>query len=462
MDNHYSPKQIFGTRRYESLFGRLLPVLDASDVAEERVASSSPDLKVFRLRDVFSEGSVFLGFGRPNVFLGLPRVNGGFDKFDAKSLKRAKSTVINTRGWAQSGLLILLNCTNQQIEQLKNAAKAYTDTKSWTCVNANCKVLSQAGFKSGEQDLTKFYFPMALARQIIRHGLQFKGEKVDIEIVKTTPKYLENFGLSVIKAQCLTLCRHASRTFNKYRNEFIRSQKKPLAKPPLASNQAEISTKPHPHITKNCSNKKNDITFLASEPSLLGVWLTILLGPHTLFQVKSLDIDVNKFLPKKLTAFSAPNPTIATRLKQYLLFSPIVVKFLRSHLMHSNLMIEKYPQHEVFNMLRTYSKESPIKYNIVITGKSISVVRLNVKYPFIDWILSKHVLTSGYSSDVRFAGEMWKDCNGKVYINNNSGTYTPSSNSAQQAAIYLRSIFTEVHFFAQETFAQETIAKPVM
>ena len=71
-------------------------VLDASHLTKERTTNS--EVKIFKLNDVLENDSVFLGFGKPNVYLGYPstsddslNVSNGFFKFDAKSFKRSDS-----------------------------------------------------------------------------------------------------------------------------------------------------------------------------------------------------------------------------------------------------------------------------------------------------------------------------------------------------------------------------------
>lgn len=448
-------QEIRGIYRYESLFGRLVKVLDSSGHTKESTASSAPDIRKFWLKDIFPEGSVFLGFGRPNVFLGLPREKSGFDKFDAKSIKRADSKIINTRGWAQSGILIQLNISQDVIEILRKEAQKQVGTRSWTCVNANCRVLDTAGFTSNGTSLKDFYFPMDLARQIIRSGLEFEGNRVEIKIIKTTSKYLENFGLSVVKSQFLTLCRHANRNLS---GTLRRKLKKYGINTKVKSNQ---SGKYKEHVNESTVNKsekqlnletfrqkmKTEIIFSISEPSFLGAILRTVWGAHSLFQIKVLRTDIDKYLPVKLKEFDLLNLSLLTKIKKNIIFCPLVVNIIRSHLMRSNLIIENPTQAEIMEMLRTFSPEQPVKYNIVITGEAIGIVKLNVKYPFIDWILSKHILTSGYSSDVRFAGELWKGQDSVIYLNNNSGTYRPTNELLAQAVAYLGVTFPNTEFF---------------
>jgi hypothetical protein len=51
---------------------------------------------------------------------------------------------------------------------------------------------------------------------------------------------------------------------------------------------------------------------------------------------------------------------------------------------------------------------------------------ISVRWGLVDWVLSKPVAVSGYSKDVRFAGELWKMPDNVVHFNDNSGTYLPA------------------------------------
>ena len=274
--------------------------------------------------------------------------------------------------------------------------------------------------------------------------------------------YLENFGLSVVKSQFLTLCRHATRSLDKrlrqskWRPRNMESAPRPVPSALVERSRAQV-TEPLALTAKREQkiNPAAELMLGVSEPSAFGALLRVLWGAHALFQIKQLKVNIDNFLPERLQEFSAPNPTLLTRIKQHLLFAPAVVHFLRSHLMRANRVVENIPQAEVFEMLRTDSADMPNRYNIVITGESIGVVRVNVKYEQVDWVLSKHVLTAGYSEDVRFAGEMWKGRDGIVYLNNESGTYQPDGEATQRAADYLGSIFTEIRFQAQEIAAAQ-------
>ncbi|HMO23951.1 MAG TPA: hypothetical protein PKC98_23550, partial [Candidatus Melainabacteria bacterium] len=85
-----------------------------------------------------------------------------------------------------------------------------------------------------------------------------------------------------------------------------------------------------------------------------------------------------------------------------------------------------------------------MKYNIVMTSKTITIASTSVAVKVIDWLLSKHVIVSGYSHDDRFAGEVWKDVEGIIHLNPNSGTFQPSQEQLIKAGQFMKAIFPHV------------------
>jgi dolichol kinase len=183
-----------------------------------------------------------------------------------------------------------------------------------------------------------------------------------------------------------------------------------------------------------------------SQPGKIGRLLRHIWPAHTLFRVGQDRIDVDSYLPATLNAFPQPNPSWLTRLKKNILFSPPVVAVIRWQLAHDFRRFEGRSDGELFDSLQTHSSESPNKYNIVIERGGFNVMKLNHGSKIPDWILSKHVLMSGYSKDVRFAGELWKSADGTIHLSDNSGTYRPSVAQLEQAAAYLKAVFPGIDF----------------
>ena len=437
--------------RLETLFGTVTEVLDASHLTKEK--NTKNEIKIFKLEQVLEKNSVFLGFGKPNVFLGIPSDN-GYLKFDAKSLKRRKSKLIDTKGWAQSGLIFLFNnATNEMKKRLKNSSESFIGSSYWTCVNANCRVLNRAGFTSGGKDLSTFYFPMPLARHIIKNGLEYNGEKVDISIIKTMPNYLESFGLYVIKSQWSVFYRHIKRYFKDLSNKSKIWNKlnkfKHFVFDRFKKDRKNIKIEDVVTLFPEDITNLSTFDMTISKPSKIGLYGRFIWGPHVFFEIKQNEEQINKLLPLKLKEYEAKKNTFINLTKQHILFSEYMVNFIRKNLIKEKEQINNCTEKELYNMMRTDTKNKPHKYNLVITNNTISVIKIGIKYKFIDWILSKHVLLSGYSKEVRFAGEFWKAEDGCIYFNNNSGTYEPNKEAVHNAEILLKNIFPNVTIISE-------------
>lgn len=440
--------------RHETLFGKITPLKDASHLVKER--KTGTEIKIFKISKVIDKDSIFIGFGKPNVFVAFP-VEGLFHKFDAKSLKRKPSEIVSTRDWAQSGLIIDIKKPTEAMQKaIETSSKSFEGSRYMTCVNANGRMLNRAGFTSGGKDLSTYYFPMTMAKQIIRNGLEFQGQPVDFDIVKTMPNYLESFGLSVIKSQWLTFYRHFSRYYNIQSKKYkiLKSIKglKDKIKSAFLKKEESIVLEEKVVMYPEDKASRNDIEMSITTPSKLGLGVRMLCGPHAFYEVKYQNEKINELLPKQLKEYEAKTSGFITTLKKDVLFSKPVVKFIRKHLANTKEEFLNSSEKDLYNMIRTDTPTVPNKYNLIITSESIYVIKIGIKYKLVDWILSKHVLLSGYSNDVRFAGEFWKESDGKVFFNNNSGTYAPSEDMLDSAKIILNDAFpnTDINYVTRD------------
>lgn len=453
-----APYQEHGILRYETLFGELTPVIDVSHHIRDITVPSHKDLTFFQLNKVLSPGSVFLGFGKPNVYLGMPDCKGGFVKFDAKSIKRAHSQVVDTRNFAQSGLIFLLEIDKIDNDDLPDlikekiiaAAQEESGTKNWTCVNANARVLDKAGFYfPNEKCLSKFYFPMTFARKLLKNGLFYQNKRIKVTVIRTVPLYLERFGLSVVKSQWSTLYRHIVRYVNchaKWLSNLMTYTKEQVlyilgdikkAKQPI---EDEVTFMPNTY-SASCQ-----YPLTISFPSKKGTFFRWIWGPHSFFTINPQNNPVSEHLPETITAYEAKAGSFFNFIKQRILFNKNVVFFIRKHLAKNESPTFMPTESDLFNMLRTHSESNPHKYNIIITGTTIRVMKLGIKYKFVDWIMSKHILSSDHSDDVRFAGEIWKTSDSVIHVSNDSGTYAPTNAMLDEAINYFRLLFTMTNF----------------
>ena len=437
--------------RHETLFGQLTTIQDASHLTKER--KTATEIKVFKISNILPEDSLFLGFGRPNVYIGLPNKE-SYLKFDAKSIKRKQSEIVDTRGWMQSGLIIKIeNLSDGMKKRINASAKTFEGSRYWTCVNANGRVLNRSGFTTGGKDFSKFYFPMTMARSVLKNGIEYDGEKVEISIIKTTPNYLESFGVSVIRSQWMSFYRHGKRKYkaltknNSFFDSLTNIKRKIVKK--MSSNKCDkiedVVTNFPEDIPVESLNK---MELTVTSPSKIGTWGRYLWGPHAFFEVKIDQELINCKLPETLKEYSAKKKGLFTYIKKNILFSRPVIEFIRKHLTSVKEVYKDSNEKNMYNMMRTNTENKPHRYNLVITSESIHVIKIDIKYKLVDWILSKHVLLSGYSDDVRYAGEFWKEPTGEIYFNNNSGTYAPSSELIEPVRYILEEIFPNIEIKA--------------
>jgi hypothetical protein len=447
-------------KRIESLMGHQTEVLDVSASVIETRSKEDPKLRIVNLGKIFESPEPFLGFGMPNVYLALPGqdpVGHGYVKVSAKSLKRADTKIERTLDRAQSGIFLTLPA--ESTERLLEAAKKYEGTRSWTCVNTNCQIMADAGFTIGGENLANYYFPVPLLKDIMNHGLELDGKPISFELVKTTPGFLEDIGLSISHAVTTTVCRHSTRTCGPIKKRILENTwlvkvndgiKKtfgiafikpktiePIDKPKLEVSRTTIEVSPE---------LESQYSVEVSQPSRLGLLFRLIFGPHSLFEIPISKDLVDAHLPDILKEFPDANPSLTTSLKQHLLFSPPVISLIRGLIQGGGSQrIEGLNQSQLLDMMRTDSEKIPNRYNFVIAGDKITFMKLNIFNSIYDWILAKHVLLSGYSQDVRFAGEIRKTADGIIRISGNSGTYKPKPESLLKLKTFVEVLFPGVH-----------------
>jgi hypothetical protein len=433
-----------GVTRVESLRGWQTEIHDLSDQLIETRSHSDPKLRVVNLANAFEEGRPFLGFGLPNVYLAMPGQTEhglGFAKFAAKSFWRPGTHVEKTYDRVQSGLLVVFSNLDQKVsDELYRIAKTYEGKRFRSCVRANCQVLADAGFTIGGESLRSYVLPDTLLKDIRLYGLEYQGRSVALDFIKTKPGYLEDINLSIQQAVYTTICRHGERacapllkkleknSFVVQVNEGLKHSlglailpepPKPIVKPKWESQHTRIIVPPE---------LERNYELHVSEPSMLAFYLRLLWGPHSLFEIPIDRTIVDELLPNKLTAFPPKEKSSLMReFKKRVLFPAPTVRLMRSQLSESYNIIPGLNQTQLLDMLRTDSEEYPNRYNFIVLGNRIIIMKLDIHNGMVDWVLAKHVLLSNYSEDVRFAGEIWKTADGVIHINNNSGSYEPET-----------------------------------
>ena len=446
-------------RRPEFLFGneKVPCVVDASTVRERTVG----DLKVFHIPSVFAgRDEIFIGFGIPNAYLVVPDGNGGYQKFAGKSLRRAPSVIEETRDWAQSGILLRFkNLPASAAEKLRAAMLKHHGIKYWTCVNANLRVMEDAGFTAGKRKLSSIYMPKAMLEYLLQNELKFEGQTVGLEWIRTTPLSVEKHAWQIMKAEAWTFCRHANRSLEPAGKKYkILGRVLAFTSGKLSKRDARITSAKRevaPSLPDNVQYEKG-ISIKVSRTSKVGTWLRQLGGgAHAFFEGEQVRVKSADYLTETLKPFPQAKPSFSTKLKKMVLFSRPVVYLIRTVLAEHYSELQSpsvaFSERDIYDMLRTDSGASPNRYNLVLTTRNIILARISVGAKLLDWILSKHVLMSGYAKDVIFAGELWKDADGVIWISANSGTYRPTIAQLEAAAAFLRAVFPHLRVQIEAT-----------
>lgn len=461
-------------RRPEFLFGYVIPSVIDARVRERAVQ----ELRVFKIDHVFTGmDEIFLGFGKPNTYLTVPDGKGGYQKFAGKSLRRAPSTIEDTRGWVQSGILVRFkNLPPHAAERLRAAMERHNGKKYWTCVNANLRVMEDAGFAAGDKKLSRIYFPYQLMRALLNNALTFEGKPVECEVIRTTPLSVERYTRSIIWAEVTTFWRH----FKKTRVGGVVStvlswpgrlfaklfgSKTQSAPPPVTVEVAPALPSDVPY--------HEDLLVRASQASVTGRIFRRIWGPHALFEAQQSRVNVDQYLKRALTPFPQKRPGWLTRLKKRVLFSRPVIWMIRRLLAPRFVEIGIHDERDIYDMLRTHSDSAPNIYNMVITRKPPEVpggnpitrmilARITVGSKIVDWILSKHVLMSGYLATETgaeeypvWAGESWKTPQGRLKMRGNSGTYRPEDEDTNGAVAFTQEVFPHLPVEKEEMTALE-------
>jgi hypothetical protein len=420
----------------EQLFGTLVPeVIDASILRKRKVEG----LWLFRLSDLFAgSNETFLGFGLPNAYIDVADGKGDYQKLSVKSLKRAPTTIDDTHGFAQAGVqLWLQGLTEEAREALRASMQKYVGTEFITCVLGCMTVLEDAGFTSGKTPLTEHKMPSSVLPTLIENGLSFRGQKVTVRVIRTSSvAATELFALKIRHAELATFRRHAQRNLqmSARTNLFARAAQFVASLPGCAINaffdhKEQQTAKQVIADGLPYGKEYKKATLYVSMPSWFGRILRLFWGSHALYKVVPHGVNLDDYLTGSLEAFPQKNPGFVTRMKKKILFSPAVIKVIRKILCPTFVLAGEKDERDFYDALSTHTKEQPRKFNLVVVGGgydwSFTVARIAVGWGWVDWILSKHLVLTGWARYVPFCGEFFKDVFGRYNVTPDSGTYMP-------------------------------------
>jgi len=400
--------------------------VDVADV--DQAIDERSHLAFCPIQGVFgSANALFIGFGTPNVFLMAPE-QGKWQKFTAFMFWRQRSYVANIADRMQVGVYFeLRDLPDEAIAAIKWEMETQKGARTASCANANAKVLDRAGFTCGGKSLRHVYRPSRLAAMIWEHGLEYQGKPVAIRFIRTSESIGSHFKAVWLK-ELTSFCRMVKK-------QFARHNTSATAQAP------KFDTIPSSRgMSVEHWQRGERTTVRISRPSWLGVWLSFMLGQYPIFGADMPEMDAPE-LATPLQSFPGKLDRV-TKLKKYILFSRPVIWLVRRHLAKTNDSHQNVPRRAAVEMLRRGQSSAPFKYNVVITGREVLITRLTNDHPLLSWILSKHVMMSGYSPDVRFAGEVWRN-EGDTFVslNDNSGTYKPDAGRLSAAAAHLSRAF---------------------
>ena len=137
-----------------------------TQTVKEEEAITFPGLMTIDANQVFRPGSVFFGFGLPNVYMALVGDN-KTAKVDAKSLYRDATKITENNGRVQSGFFIVpRDLSHDAVTAVVRAAHEAQGCRNITCVLTNTQILSSAGFTiNGKCPLTTW--PSDLLRNLL-------------------------------------------------------------------------------------------------------------------------------------------------------------------------------------------------------------------------------------------------------------------------------------------------------
>jgi hypothetical protein len=430
------------------LDGEILPdVIDASIIRERYLEELQ--INIVRISDVLATPKAFIGFGLPNEFITVPAVEGGYKKADIKSVKREPTQIVDTRNLVQSGLWLVLADANEEAnEALREAMQHFEGSEFWTCANGCMNILARAGFTAGDTPLTDLFWPYECFKYLTTHDLMFKGQKIQVDVVCTSPLELTQFSWGIKKATWFTLFRHANRKIDKLAKKYrpvawMRTGvTAPLRCIGLAKKKVwDKGQTPAPALPDDVEYH-SDIEVRVSKTSRFGTLLRLVWGSHGMFEAVQTRVNPADFFEEELKPFPVVKDRL-TRIKKKYLFNEKMTRRIMRHLAEEFVSIGVRSEKSVYDAMRTNEK-----YNLVVTGHSVRIGRVRGGKGIFkwlakaaDWILSKHVLMSEYRKDTYYAAEVWKDKDGVIHINMNSGTFQPTPKHQARMMLFARALF---------------------
>ncbi|CAF3049986.1 unnamed protein product [Rotaria sp. Silwood2] len=181
-----------------------------------------------------------------------------------------------------------------------------------------------------------------------------------------------------------------------------------------------------------------------SLPSRLGQFTESIFHEHSIYTLNIPSDIIDQYLPNKLQAFVST--TLTNLVKHYFFYSKPIIYASRSQLSSNVEQLSDLILFKDFLENLLSKNDSALRYNFVITNNCLIFSRIPRMRHVPYHILCKHITLSNRSTNVRFAGELWRDDDGQFLLNNNSGTYRPSDRLIKQAVKVFNHFAPELKF----------------
>lgn len=170
--------------------------------------------------------------------------------------------------------------------------------------------------------------------------------------------------------------------------------------------------------------EETDIIVLKSVPSSIGRLTAKIYGEQPMYQFDISSTIINNYLPCSLHSFAAGS-SLKKQIQRDFVFSAPVISAVWSQLSDNFEYLYSFVSMSDFFSQLLSNKDSLIRYNFVILNDCFVLTRVPHTHQLSYVLLGKHFTLAAQSTDVRFAGELWRDEQNNFCFNNNSGTYAP-------------------------------------
>lgn len=426
----------------EHFSNRCFKVITPEHISE-MPSYSDPSLKAVMGSHFFNPGLVGIGFGCPNLAIittkpnqeaqGTEQNSTSITQVYAKSLMREDTTVGDTKGKLQSGVFFVpTNLPAGALEAIEEAAAKFVGGREMTCVNTNCRILKAAGFTMDGLDLADSYMPTTFLEDMLFRNMYYNGQKVEFDIIKTTPLTLEEYFSEIESGIVTTPIRHWKR-----KHDTVEAKQARGAEASRILAEEERLLNENPKVDQG-SDAFEGVVRVASA-SCLGNFAAKFWGRHTVYELElsgEKDEILELFKNTFLDPFPQKDPDLFTRLKRDWFFSDWSIRNLRRHLIGKQTP-ECMGSHDFIRLIKS-SNGARLNYTllpdrIILTRVHVATTK-DIHRQAADWALSKHALISKRKK-VCSAGEVWYDAKrGKIVFNKDSGTYRPDQSCAENTA----------------------------